>query len=352
MTYGELAIALGQSQSTASIVAAILSDGRGQQPGLRLLKRVSGRDRREKCVLPSRTGLAVAKLFASGTEAAQSDAGCPEGGAGHLQERVLPALRIVRQEAGDEINLTVFSVFLYIVERNEEFAVGGSPASTIADALRISNLPRNLARLSDSQSGLGWIMLKKSELDRRLTLPFLTELGLKIGANIAACLAGKVPTTVVAKKTGDGEGAGDVADHEIPVDVISVPDSSSKYLSTTGSTRISDAVAAYMFDLELLGPRSEHDAISRDGRAVEIKSPQGRSVSLKFKPDQLLVLHRSKSGEVDVIYNGPGDAVWQKAGLPAKDGSRSITVAQLRRIDAVLDIDERLPQVRDRPPFS
>ena len=49
---------------------------------------------------------------------------------------------------------------------------------------------------------------------------------------------------------------------------------------------IGEVLAAATYDLELLPPSTErHDALSGDGRKVQIKATQVRSVSLSSEPD-------------------------------------------------------------------
>lgn len=113
---------------------------------------------------------------------------------------------------------------------------------------------------------------------------------------------------------------------------------------------IGEVVAAYMFGLELM-PASTlgHDAIAPDGRQVEIKLTQGKSVALRHAPQHLIALHRPKGGPVRVVYNGPGGVVWDACGKPQKNGQQPISLSRLRTLDAAVTIADRLPQLRDAP---
>jgi hypothetical protein len=110
---------------------------------------------------------------------------------------------------------------------------------------------------------------------------------------------------------------------------------------------IGEVVAAYMFDLDL-NPASTmgHDAVARDGRAVEIKLTQGSSVAIRHKPDHLIVLHRPRGGPVEVIFNGPGLAAWAAAGARAKNGQSPIRLSTLRRLEVAVADAARLPVIR------
>lgn len=202
MTYEALAMAQGQSYSTTSIQAAILSDGRGKQTGLRLLQRVPGRDRREKCLVVSRTGRAIAKLFAGLDAGAREKTECGsqdlEAVADHLKARTLEALSVVLQAAPD-VNLTTFCVLLFVAQNGERFGHYGDPSASISETLGISNLSRNLAKLaggSDGRPGLGLVEFKSSPTDRRVKLPCLSEQGLALVMQIAAALLESAPSPV------------------------------------------------------------------------------------------------------------------------------------------------------------
>ncbi len=113
---------------------------------------------------------------------------------------------------------------------------------------------------------------------------------------------------------------------------------------------IGEVVAAFMFGLDLM-PASTlgHDAMALDGRQVEIKLTQGKSVALRHAPQHLIALHRPKGGPVRVVYNGPGGAVWDACGKPQKNGQQSVSLSRLRTLDAAVTNADRLPQLRDAP---
>lgn len=113
---------------------------------------------------------------------------------------------------------------------------------------------------------------------------------------------------------------------------------------------VGEVVAAYMFDLDLnTASTLAHDAISKDGRQVEIKLTQGSSVSLRHEPEHLIVLQRPRDGPVQVIYNGPGTDAWNAAGKRQSNGQCVISLTKLKRLQ---DSDARntaLPLVRLPP---
>ena len=113
---------------------------------------------------------------------------------------------------------------------------------------------------------------------------------------------------------------------------------------------VGEVVAAYMFDLDLNAASTHgHDALSKDGRQVEIKLTQGKGVAIRHEPEHLLVLHRPKGGPVRVIYNGPGDLAWQAAGKMQKNGQRPISLAKLTALDNSVSPGAKLSMINEPP---
>jgi hypothetical protein len=96
---------------------------------------------------------------------------------------------------------------------------------------------------------------------------------------------------------------------------------------------IGEVLAAHRYGLELLPPSAErHDARASDGRRVQIKATQARSVGLRSEPEVLLVLQLLGDGSAEEIFNGPGSLAWSHAGKKQSNGQRSIGVAKLRAL--------------------
>jgi hypothetical protein len=199
LTYNSVSDATGQSYSSTSIQLALLSDGRGKQVGLDLIRRVPGEDRRQKKVLVTKGGAVIANHFLQNPE---NYTASPEDLA-QLRQTVLPALRQVLSIAPD-ITLGTLCVLLYIVQHNVRFGLKGSPSVTISKVLRISNLPRHLTNLSTgtgSREGLGLVeMISGQGQDKRVVVPAPSGKGLKLVANVAATLQCKQPSPIKTPK--------------------------------------------------------------------------------------------------------------------------------------------------------
>jgi len=109
---------------------------------------------------------------------------------------------------------------------------------------------------------------------------------------------------------------------------------------------LGEVAAAYRYGLELL-PASEerHDAVTRNGRLVQIKATQREQTSLGSEPDHLLVLLLKRDGSVVEVFNGPGKLAWDEAGPSQKNGQCSLRLSKLRTLmERVLE-EERISVV-------
>ena len=109
---------------------------------------------------------------------------------------------------------------------------------------------------------------------------------------------------------------------------------------------IGEVLAASYYGLNLLPASSEtHDAISKDGKMVQIKATQVRNVSLSSEPEHLVILKILRSGDADEIYNGPGQLVWEATGKMQKNGQRSISLSKLKSLMNNVPLSDRLERI-------
>jgi hypothetical protein len=106
---------------------------------------------------------------------------------------------------------------------------------------------------------------------------------------------------------------------------------------------IGEVVAAHRYGLVLHNASNQgHDAVTPDGRRVEIKATQGSSVALRSEPDHLVVLHLAKNGDATEVFNGPGALAWSRCGKLQANGQRSISLFKLRGLMSLVPERERL----------
>lgn len=115
-------------------------------------------------------------------------------------------------------------------------------------------------------------------------------------------------------------------------------------MSNLTSVSVGEVLAAHRYGLELLPTSAErHDARAPDGRLVQIKATQARSVGLRSEPEMLLVLRLDRDGSAHEVFNGPGDLAWKQAGRMQSNGQRSIGVARLWSLMEHVPARARLP---------
>lgn len=92
---------------------------------------------------------------------------------------------------------------------------------------------------------------------------------------------------------------------------------------------IGEVIAAEALGLTL--HKSSHpgvDAYDANGD-VQIKITGGRSVAMYATSPRLVVLKIANPEEGEIVYDGPGEPVWQAAGALQKNGQRTISLAKL-----------------------
>ena len=111
---------------------------------------------------------------------------------------------------------------------------------------------------------------------------------------------------------------------------------------------IGEVFAAERYGISLFTAGCEtHDGKAPDGRLVQIKATQRRSVGIYEEPDFLLVLSIDSEGRLTEVYNGPGRPVWQLVSgrKRPKTGQYQVSLARLRRLNEGVSPEERIPPV-------
>ena len=105
---------------------------------------------------------------------------------------------------------------------------------------------------------------------------------------------------------------------------------------------IGEVIVAENYGLKLLPNSTKtHDAISGDGRYIQIKATQVKGVSISSEPNYLIVIKILSDGSWEEIYNGPGKFAWDNAGKMQKNGQRPISIHKLKCLmESVKDSDK------------
>ena len=96
---------------------------------------------------------------------------------------------------------------------------------------------------------------------------------------------------------------------------------------------LGEVYAAEKYGSKLLPEATKtHDAVTADGKYVQIKVTQGKRIGLRACPDYLLVLQVQRDGSFVEIYYGPGEKPWEMAGRMQKNGQRMISLSRLNTL--------------------
>jgi len=110
---------------------------------------------------------------------------------------------------------------------------------------------------------------------------------------------------------------------------------------------IGEALACYQFDLEPLpGNEKTHDAKTSDGKLVQIKTTQKKTLGLglqKREFQHLIAFFIDANGNPEIIYNGSGKRIWDELG---DIKSNTIGVKRLRKLNDTVPDAERLQRKR------
>ncbi|AZE48242.1 hypothetical protein C4K04_2569 [Pseudomonas chlororaphis] len=112
---------------------------------------------------------------------------------------------------------------------------------------------------------------------------------------------------------------------------------------------IGEVVASLAYDLTLNeGLTKQHDAVTRDGRKVQIKTTFGTSLTFPVHhvPDYYLGIRMNRDGTFEEIYNGPGHLVQAELlGRKAtKTGLHGALMPMLKRISQKVPEADRIPK--------
>lgn len=110
---------------------------------------------------------------------------------------------------------------------------------------------------------------------------------------------------------------------------------------------IGEVIVAENYGLELLPNSTEtHDAVSPDGKYVQIKATQIKRIAISSEPEYAIVIKMFPDGSWEEVYNGPGNLVWDNAGKIQKNGQRPISLSKLKSLMTSVDENERILRIK------
>ena len=106
---------------------------------------------------------------------------------------------------------------------------------------------------------------------------------------------------------------------------------------------IGEVIVAEHYGLSLLPNSTKtHDAVSKEGKFVQIKATQVNGIAISSEPDYVIVIKILSDGSWEEVYNGPGKPVWDNAGKMQKNGQRTISLSKLRSLMKSVEIRDMI----------
>lgn len=109
---------------------------------------------------------------------------------------------------------------------------------------------------------------------------------------------------------------------------------------------IGEVIVAEHYGLRLLPNSTKtHDAVSQEGKMVQIKATQVKGISISSEPDYVIVIRLLSDGSWEEVYNGPGKLVWNSAGKMQKNGQRPISLSKLRSLMNAVEAKDMIARI-------
>ena len=110
---------------------------------------------------------------------------------------------------------------------------------------------------------------------------------------------------------------------------------------------IGECFVADTYNLKLMTAGTKgYDAVTTDGKKVEIKTTQIKSQSVGFscEPDFVIVIQISLEAKFKEIYNGPGVYIWEQFSGRKKPSNNhySISLTRLKELNKKVSSTERI----------
>jgi len=109
---------------------------------------------------------------------------------------------------------------------------------------------------------------------------------------------------------------------------------------------IGEIIAAAEFDIDLDKiSRAKQDAVAKDGRNVQIKATFKNSLAFTSMPDYCIGIQLFRNGDHVVIFNGPGQIIWDAFAHRKSLGVKqlSFSVKQLNELSKTIPEAHRIP---------
>jgi hypothetical protein len=111
---------------------------------------------------------------------------------------------------------------------------------------------------------------------------------------------------------------------------------------------LGECLVADAYGLELMPPSNTgYDAITKNGKKIEIKATQANSVAFRSCPEHTIIIRILKTGTFEECFNGPGALIWkefQGKKLPS-NGQYQISINTVKRLNALVSKSDQIPRI-------
>ena len=110
---------------------------------------------------------------------------------------------------------------------------------------------------------------------------------------------------------------------------------------------LGECLVADAYNLQLMPLSNEgYDAITKEGKKVEIKATQSKRIAFRSCPEHTIIIKINKDGTFVEFYNGPGKIIWETFSgkkLP-KNGQYQISLSKVAELYERVPLHERIPR--------
>lgn len=111
---------------------------------------------------------------------------------------------------------------------------------------------------------------------------------------------------------------------------------------------LGECLVADAYGLTLMDPSNKgYDAVTEDGRKVEIKATQSNRVAFRSCPEYTIIIRINKDGTFEECFNGPGKLIWEEfegKTIPS-NGQFQISLGKLRKLQDAVEEQLKIPRI-------
>jgi len=111
---------------------------------------------------------------------------------------------------------------------------------------------------------------------------------------------------------------------------------------------LGECLVADAYNLDLMPPSNQgFDALTKDGKKVEIKATQANSVAFRSCPEYTIIIKIFKDGTFKEYYNGPGILIWQQFEGRKKpsNGQYQISLNKVKSLNESISMSDKIKKL-------